>query len=53
MSPTEYSPIRVLIEPRLPIGTPPMAVMMSLSRRPALSAGLPLIMAEYFFSVKI
>ncbi len=47
MSPGMYSPMSEEMEPDLPMRTPPMARMISLSLRPALAAGPLLVMAEY------
>ena len=46
VSPGLYSPVRLVSEPFVPILTPLTAVMISFSRMPAFSAGLPVATAE-------
>lgn len=47
MSPGLYSPMRLETEPAAPILTPLIERMISLSLRPALSAGPPEMTEEY------
>ena len=47
MSPGMYSPMREEMEPAVPTFTPLISRMMSLSFRPALSAGLPEAIADF------